>query len=623
MQYKQIRQGSIPVIKAEEKCAPPEWALLQNLLVDTMNKGAVEFVNRYTRPDGTLIWKEEWPGMDGSDDAYESFHNFALFYALGGSEELHSIARRQWDAVTWQWTEYGQIYREFDAYYDWMHHGESSIYFYYYGLADPTVLKDRQRTIRFANLYTGDDPEVHNYDSEKKLIRSPITGSRGPRFKMTAEDWETHREVLDHYLPPYEDIEGVNGPKCQWTDDVIFERVLEKLNQRMAKGDVPLNLNATSLVTHAYMYTGDEKYKKWVIDYLEAWAERTRQNEGIIPDNVGLSGKIGEYMDGKWWGGYYGWRWPHGALTIVEPLVTAGSNATLLTGDTSYLDLARSQIDMLWDRGKELDGDWVTPNRHFDNGWGDYRPANSSNPIHCWNISMEDQDLERILRVRNRDRWNTVSSRVRKGNRGSIEPWFNYTQGKNPDYPMQILKANYKAVCEHMGRIRQDNSCPKEYDIHYWQDVNPVITEALTQLTLGAPQNIYHGGLMHTPIRHFDGHAKRPGLPAGVAALVESINKNSLILNLVNTDLMNEKEVIVQSGSFGQHNFTQVDVLDEDGQIKSSQQVDGRWTAINLAPSAGIKLCLHTQRYANTPYYETPWITKEDYPKGLKGRVVE
>jgi hypothetical protein len=36
--------------------------------------------------DGTLIWRDRWPGMDGSDDPYEGFMNMPLLYALGGSE---------------------------------------------------------------------------------------------------------------------------------------------------------------------------------------------------------------------------------------------------------------------------------------------------------------------------------------------------------------------------------------------------------------------------------------------------------------------------------------------------------------------------------------------------------
>ena len=88
-----------------------------------------------------------------------------------------------------------------------------------------------------------------------------------------------------------------------------------------------LNLCATSLVTNAYLYTGEDKYRQWVLDYLQAWEARCATNDGIMPDNIGPNGIIGELMGGKWWGGYYGWRWPHGARNIVEPALVAGSCA--------------------------------------------------------------------------------------------------------------------------------------------------------------------------------------------------------------------------------------------------------------------------------------------------------
>ena len=158
----------------------------------------------------------------------KGFMNLALLYMLGGSSELHEISRRIFDGITWQWTEYGQIHRDFDAYYDWMHHGEGSLYLYFLGLAGPATLKDRQRASGFASMYTGDDPEAPNYDKERKLIRSPLNGSRGPRFEVTEEDWSTHRGILDDYLAPYEDIPGVDfaSGKCAWSNDEVYANLI-------------------------------------------------------------------------------------------------------------------------------------------------------------------------------------------------------------------------------------------------------------------------------------------------------------------------------------------------------------------------------------------------------------
>ena len=140
--------AGLATVELADVTPPPEWALWERHLLDRFYASAVEFVQRYTREDGTLIWRDEWPGMDGSDDGYESFYNFPLYYALGGPEEIDAFARRLWDAVARQFTRYGQIHNEFDGYYDWMHHGEAYTNFYFFGLANPTVAKFRERSLR-------------------------------------------------------------------------------------------------------------------------------------------------------------------------------------------------------------------------------------------------------------------------------------------------------------------------------------------------------------------------------------------------------------------------------------------------------------------------------------------
>lgn len=68
-----------PTVEITSPATPPEWALWERRVLDRLYPAAMEFVRKYTREDGTLIWRDEWPGMDGSDDGYESFYNFALY----------------------------------------------------------------------------------------------------------------------------------------------------------------------------------------------------------------------------------------------------------------------------------------------------------------------------------------------------------------------------------------------------------------------------------------------------------------------------------------------------------------------------------------------------------------
>ena len=597
-------------VQAESTLPVPEWAIRQRHLIDVMNEAAPLYARRYTRADGSFVWRETWPGMDGSDDGYESYHNWPLFYSLGGSTEIHELSRVYWEAVTKQFTAYGQVYREFDAYYDWMHHGESSIYFYYFGLAEPTREPDRSRALRFAGFYTGADPSVDNWDAAKRMIRSPITGSRGPRYENSFEDWETHRAVLADYPMPFDDLDVPTRTvhwrgreeqvrMADWNDDRVYSVILQALNRRQMRCDVPLNLTSTSLITHAYLLTGERDYRDWVVDYLEAWADRIARNDGICPDNVGPSGEIGETMDGKWWGGYYGWRWPHGFMSIIEPLTIAAMNAALITGDLSYLDVPRGQLDRIIELGRLEDGRLLVPHRHTDDGWTSYRPLSPHHASQIWYMSQDDRDRRRLESLPEvKTDWMEVRPGRGKGDDIHFGPWYCYLDGRFPDYPSRILEAQYAEVLRRMDLIRDDHENPETYDVHHWQNHNPVHTEGLVQLTGGGPQIVYHGGLLHVALRHFDPEARRPGLPADVSALVTALDRESVSFTVVNTSPVHHRSLVVQAGGFGEHLFTSLD----DRPIEP-----GQYLHLELPPGRSMNLRAGMSRYCAAPSYRRPW----------------
>ena len=646
----------ITTITIEEKITIPTWAVLECEIIDTLNAAAPEFVARYTRPDGSLIWRDTWGSMDGSDDPYEAFMYLALFYSLGGSEEVYELARKMWDAITVQWTAYGQIYREFDGYYDWMHHGEGYLFHYFFGLTKPESVTDRQRAKRFSDMYTGLDEEAKNWDSEKKMFLSPLTGSRGPRQVVTHEDWQTHRTILDDYLAPYEDIVNTefSSMRCNWSDPQVYDDLIKKMNERMNRGDVPVNLNATSLMTHAFMYSHEARLKEWVIDYLGAWKVRTEINNGIMPDNIGLSGKIGEYNDGKWWGGLYGWRWPHGFMTIIEPLTNAVMNTVLLTGDYSHLDLARSQFDLIWSLREEKDGVIKVPHRHFDAGWSDYRTPSPRHMIYIWTASMADEDLARIRQLPRDHDWNAIAipgvsgrdsltGRDTKHYIANTLPWFQFIQGELPDYPEEILKANLVLIRTQLRKMRSKTGDPRGWDthnpatadevvgidlrvdgyqIHAWQEFSPVYFEGLAQMVMGGPMHISHGGLQHGKVRFFDGELRRPGLPRDVGAIVDSLSATTIGIKIANTNITERRSLIIQAGAFGEHKFVSVDVTSESG-VRQIHEIGSKWLAIELGVQAGVTLTFTVERYVNAPSYETPFSSMSDWDPLIKGRPAE
>lgn len=618
----------------------PEWATLQLRLRDELRAAAPEFVARYTRPDGTLAWRAAWPGMDGSDDPYEAFMYLALFAAIDGDADAEALARRMWDRITWQWTEYGQLDREFDRGYDWMHHGEGSLFLYFLGLTSPESVVDRQRARRFARMYTGEDPLAPNFDPELGIIRAPHTGSDGPRFELTAEDYSSHREVLADYPPPFEDLTTVpaGATTCDWLDDDVYAEMLATMNARTSRGDVPVNLNATGLLTHAHLFSGDPAQRDWVVDYLAAWTRRARENGGILPDNVGLSGVVGEYLDGAWWGGHYGWRWPHGLLTVIEPALTAGLNAYLLTGDAAQLELARGQLDRNHELGHDRDGVWVTPHRHLDAGWADYRPPSRLYGIHLWAATLAEEDRERAERCAVApEELVPRTPRIpfaHKHYNVNTSAWFEFASGRAPGYPAAALRANLDLVAQQLERLRSEEGDPDNwpgmhrllgrtdgpglqtdgYAIHAWQEFCPVYLESLVQLMWGAPAHLPHGGLQHATLRYFDPATRRAGLPRDVAALVDDLTPDGCRLTLVNAGA-GSRAVVVQGGAFGEHLIASV--AGPDG----TRTTDGaRTVELEIPPGSTVEFRIGLARRAGEPSYETPWSRRADWPPLIEGR---
>ena len=595
----------VRTLAAARRVTPPDWAVRQRHLIDLMDRAAVPFVDHSLREDGQLVYRSEWTSMDGTDNGYESALSFPLFYLLGGSDYIHEIGQKAWDGITRQYSDYGTVERDFVTGFDWFHHSESYTYHYYLALADPE--RYRRQALAYAAMYIGEDPLAPNWDPGRKMLRSPLNGSRGPRFETTAADWAYHRPILADYLSPFEDIEGLDASdpfaKADWTDDETFARLLALINSRMTRCDVPLNLYATSMVTHAYIYTGDDKYKNWVLDYIQTWMDRRDQNGGILPDNIGPSGEIGELNGGKWWGGYYGWRWPHGARMMVEPSYVAGSCAALMTGDFSWLDLCRSQLDALWQLREEEDGVYKVPGRRGDRGWFDYKKPDPLYYIHLYYLSQSAEDLARLDEVfPDRADFQITSPHWHAGKAGPCPPtaWLAFVEGRHPGYPDQMIAETHTGIVESLDRLYADDSDPETRECYHFQNLNPVVPEGLLQMATGSPAAMYNGGMLLTHVRYFDPAQKRPGLPPAVAALGERVAADSIDLVLVNTDPVSPRPVMIQAGTFAEHEFTGA-VLDGE-----EASLSGRHVEIELGRSAQARLQLRLKRFAHRPSYRLP-----------------
>ena len=655
-------------IKATDISAPPGWALMERNLIDLMEETAPMMVKKYTEQGGALYFAEDF------DDLYEQFYNWCLFYAIGADENLLSLALQSWNATTrisdgsfnhrLRHNDFKKVFRpsmhnEFwnlAQSAEWHHLGEGNMAFYDFGVACPTVSENVRRARRFAAMFIGEDPEAPNYDPEHKILRSPFHSSQGPRLHADA-DFTNTMLLAGRYLGGEVNYYGVRASlypiienlELNWYEDPKRrEEIVELFEKMVLQSDTPNSLGATALVTNAYLYTGDEKYKRWVLEYTEAWLDRMRRNNGIMPDNVGPTGKIGEHRNGLWWGGQYGWNHYQGYNIMFHSLTIAAECALLLTGDFGYLELLRSQIQLLLENSvTREDGQLIMPTRYGPDGWCYDPPVGPSNddilpkrgvytgPIpwrmqelaHLYHASMSTEDYELITQIRDgeveRD-WNEIGERSGEKNGGETEfARFQYYDGLNPDWPEKILSAEYRWALEAFDKIRLDNRTVEEIITTNYFPPNPVFTKGLTQTTMGAPQSVYNGGLLRATVRYYDRDNARPGLPRDVAALVDKLGSDTVGIQLVNLSTTETRNAIVQAGAFGEHQFTGIKYR-EMGQAELHQNpylwlrsereyteketpVNAKYFAVELPPSTAVRLEVGMRRFVNNPSYAFPW----------------
>ena len=152
---------------------------------------------------------------------------------------------------------------------------------------------------------------------------------------------------------------------------------------------------------------------------------------------------------------------------------------------------------------------------------------------------------------------------------------------------------------------------------------NPVVVKVLVQTTMGCPGQLYNGGMLRATVRYFDADAIRPGLPPDVAALVDGLSANGCGIQLVNTSHSECRNLIVQSGAFGEHSFTEVeftgtdyssDDLNPNTRVRSIKtatantiQVNGKHFTVTLPPMTSVRLSCGLRRFVNDPSYAFPW----------------
>jgi hypothetical protein len=355
-------------------------------------------------------------------------------------------------------------------------------------------------------------------------------------------------------------------------------------------GDSFLNLAATVLPMDAFLLTGEEKYKRWIVEYMEAWVDRMKQNKGIIPSFVDLDGKIGGPR-GTWWGNAYGWGFsPINPVTgrrenrnRVPRALVGFNNALWVTGDQKYVDVWRNQINAVNANVRDVNGQKQYPTMYGDAGWYGWqnRPWDVG-ALEVWYWSQKPEDLSRVGK----------------------NAWIDFLEGRNPMYPETAMQSDLALIQKRLAGIRADRTPPEKRLADNMLDLNPVAASALIHVMQGALEPGRDGGVLNARLRYFDPDRKRAGLPEDVAALISAITDTTTVLTLVNTGKTAARTLVVQGGAYAEH---EIQSVDWNGKAVA---VNAPNFSVKLEPGAGGALTLKMKRYANKPTEQFPWDQK-------------
>jgi hypothetical protein len=107
---------------------------------------------------------------------------------------------------------------------------------------------------------------------------------------------------------------------------------------------------------------------------------------------------------------------------------------------------------------------------------------------------------------------------------------------------------------------------------------------------------LYNGGLPYTQLRWDDALRDRPGLPDGVAALVEHLDESTVTVQVLNLGATRQL-LRLTGGGYGEHPFTE---LTADGVTVPVDQS----LLVNLPPRTRIRLRLRFKRFGRRPGHQ-------------------
>src|SRR5947207_3968916 len=164
--------------------------------------------------------------------------------------------------------------------------------------------------------------------------------------------------------------------------------------------------------------------------------------------------------------------------------------------------------------------------------------------------------------------------------------WIDYLNGKNPDYPERALQQDLARIRFRVAGLRKDPTTPDTRLADDPMKYNPASIHSLLSLAMGGVHPGVGGNSLVARLRYFDPDQRRPGLPTDVAALVERISAEDVVVTLINTNQLDPRTLIVQGGAYGEHEIVAASGLGGQASVGNAH------FAVQLAPGAGEKLTI-------------------------------
>ncbi|KPK79842.1 MAG: hypothetical protein AMJ81_12710 [Phycisphaerae bacterium SM23_33] len=393
-----------------------------------------------------------------------------------------------------------------------------------------------------------------------------------------AELHEQNRIMADHFLAAQDEKTGLF--KSLWLNNAGGSKMPGHWGRCSTHDFVYLNT-----WFHAWVHTGQEKYRRAILRFGEAWNRIAARNGGVLPCIVRTDGSIPQ----QWWGepfGYDEWGIPGVAQRGWHSWATM---SVLLTGGrTDHLSGLASTVRELFKHGEN-----GQPASVFDGKT--WRTGDRLAQRRAYQIT---HILERMYDLT----WSDESAGWVKA-AGSDYGKALYFGGVTDQAAVDRFQAGARQARRRLERTRSWARQPttgdelKRYSPGYGTGYAGFPFVDGNYWSAGY-DNGRTGGVVNAPIRYFrpDGS---PGLPEGVAALVRSVTADAVKLELYNAGPQAAR-LILTGGHYGQHRIEDI----------SGRKVGDRRAGLELPPGALARLTVRLKRWAYRPTH-TPAAGRE------------